>query len=55
MRELFNAKQAAKIICKDMIEFNISFDKAWRNLNNEWFNNKLSEVDKNKTKSLIKM
>lgn len=53
MRELFDIKQAAKMVLYDMIKFDIPFNKAWSNYNNEWFNNTLYESDKEKTKQLI--
>lgn len=37
-----------------MTEFGVTFDKAWDNFNNEWFDNKLSEKNKNDTRLLIK-
>ena len=53
MKEFFNLEQAARIIMNDMIQFDIGFDKAWRNYNNEWFNNSLSETEKDAAMDLI--
>ncbi len=53
MRELFDIKQAAKMVLYDMIKFDIPFSRAWDNYNSEWFNNTLYESDKEKTKQLI--
>lgn len=53
MKEFFELKQAAKVIMNDMIKFDIGFDRAWSNYNNEWFNNTLMEPEKEQTKQFI--
>lgn len=53
MKEFFNLEQAAKVIMNDMIQFNIGFDMAWANYNNEWFNNSLSEAEKDAAMDFI--
>lgn len=53
MREFFEASQAAKMVLADMMKFDIAFDRAWDNYNNEWYDNELKESDKTQTRKFI--
>ena len=45
VRELLDIKLAIKMIKNDLVKFDISFERALKNYNEEWFNGKLLESD----------
>lgn len=49
----FEVNQAAKMLLTDIIRLNMSFNEAWENYNEIWYDGSLLESDKENVLNLI--